>query len=151
MHLFLIREAMSLKFVVRKITLPKDMPSPKLEKTEPTIENTIKSVLSYCNAFPNLCVIEQVPDDYTSQNELVFYFDTEKYRFFDVVSPTSLFYGVRYGDELEVNRLYYSRLLRSMITLLKAEDLLRLMNIQIEYIPSFVETTYEKVKGDKDE
>jgi len=142
---------MSLKFVVRKIILPKDMPTPKLEKTEPTLENTIKSVLSYCNAFPNLCVIEQVNEDYSSQNELVFYFDTEKYRFFDVVSPTSLFYGVRYGDELDVNRLYYSRLLRSIVTLLKAEDLLRLMKIEVEYIPSFVETTYEKVKGEQSE
>jgi len=142
---------MSLKFVVKKVTLPKDVPSVNIEKTEPTLENTIKSVLSYCNAFPNLCVIEQVPEDYSSNNELVFYFDTEKYRFFDVVSPTSLFYGIRYGDELEVNRLYYSRLIRSMVTLIKAEDLLRLMNIQVEYMTSFVETTYEKVKGAEDE
>jgi len=142
---------MSLKFVVRKIVLPKDVPAVKVEKTEPTLENTIKSVLSYCNAFPNLCVIEEVPQDYSSENELVFYFDTEKYKFFDVVSPTSLFYGIRYGDELEVNRLYFSRLIRSMITLMKAEDLLKLMKIQVEYIPSFVETTYQKVKGDEDE
>jgi len=142
---------MSLKFVVRKIVLPKDVPAVKIEKTEPTLENTIKSVLSYCNAFPNLCVIEEVPQDYSSENELVFYFDTEKYRFFDVVSPTSLFYGIRYGDELEVNRLYFSRLIRSMITLIKAEDLLKLMKIQVEYMPSFVETTYERLKGNEDE
>ncbi len=142
---------MSLKFVVRKIVLPKDVPAVKIEKTEPTLENTIKSVLSYCNAFPNLCVIEEVPQDYSSENELVFYFDTEKYRFFDVVSPTSLFYGIRYGDEFEVNRLYFSRLIRSMITLIKAEDLLKLMKIQVEYMPSFVETTYQKIKGDEDE
>ena len=142
---------MSLKFVVRKIVLPKDVPAVKIEKTEPTLENTIKSVLSYCNAFPNLCVIEEVPQDYSSENELVFYFDTEKYRFFDVVSPTSLFYGIRYGDELEVNRLYFSRLIRSMITLIKAEDLLKLMKIQVEYMSSFVETTYERLKGNEDE
>ena len=142
---------MSLKFVVKKVILPKDVPPIKVEKTEPTLENTIKSVLSYCNAFPTLCVIEQVPEDYSSKNELVFYFDTEKYRFFDVVSPTSLFYGIRYGDEMEVNRLYFSRLIRSMVTLSKAEDLLRLMNIQVEYMQSFVEAMYEKVKSDKDE
>ena len=142
---------MSLKFVVKKVILPKEMPAPKLEKTEPTLENTIKSVLAYCNAFPVLCTIEEVKEDYSSKNELVFYFDTEKYKFFDVVSPTSLFYGIRYGDEMEVNRLYYSRLLRSIVTLLKAEDLLRMMGIEVEYMESFVEKMYTKIKGEENE
>jgi len=139
---------MSLKFVVRKIVLPKNLPKVGVEKTEPTLENTIKSVLSYCNAFPLLCTIQEVPDDYESKNELVFYLDTEKYRFFDVVSPAMVFYGVKYGDEIRVNNLYYSRVLRSIVTLLKAEDLLRLMDIQVEYMQSFVETMYQKVKGE---
>jgi len=141
---------MSLKFVVRKIRLPRDMPHAKT-KIPPTLENVIKSVLSYCNAFPDLCVIEQVDPDYSSKNELVFYFDTEKYRFFDVVSPTSLFYGLKYGNEMDVIRLYYANLDMKMETLMDAEDLLRLMNIEVEYITSFVETMYEKVKGEENE
>jgi len=142
---------MSLKFVIRKINLPKSVPTEGIEKTEPTLENTIKSVLSYCNAFPNLCQIEEVNCDYASENELVFYFDTEKYKFFDVVSPVSLFYGKKWGDELVVNEMYYSRIIRAIVTLMKAESLLKLMNIKVEYIPSFVEQMYEKVKGEKNE
>jgi hypothetical protein len=91
-----------------------------------------------------LCEIKQVPDDYESDNELVFYFDKEKYRFFDVVRPTGLFYGIKYGDELVVNRHYYSRLIKSMVTLLKAEDLLKLMGIEVQYIDSFVEQQLNK-------
>jgi len=140
---------MSKKFVVRKIILPKNLPTQGVEKTEPTLENTVKSVLSYCNAFPNMCTIEEVDDEYQNKYELVFYLDIDKYRFFDVVSPISLFYGRKWGDELGVINLYYSRLLRSIVTLMKAEDLLRLMNIEVEYLPSFVEQWYEQLKGEK--
>jgi hypothetical protein len=140
---------MSLKFVVKKVILPRNLPKKGVKGTEPTLENTVKSVLSYCNAFPILCEIQQVSEDYESSNELVFYFDTEKYRFFDVVTPLLLFYGEKYGDEMKVNNMYLARVIRSIVTLLKAEDLLRLMGIKIEYMQSFVETTYEKVKGEK--
>jgi len=130
---------MAKKFKVEKIVLPKYVPSEGIKNTSPTLERVIKSVLSYCNAFPNLCVIKEVDSDYENQHELVFYFDPEKYRFFDVVSPSPIFYGIKYGDEQTVNRFYYSRLIRSMVTLLKAEDLLRLMGIEVEYMDSFVE------------
>jgi hypothetical protein len=140
---------MSLKFVVKKVILPKKVPIQGTEGTEPTLENVIKSVLSYCNAFPLLCEIKEVNEDYESKNELVFYFDTEKYRFFDVVSPSMVFYGEKYGDEMKVNDKYYSRVLRSIVTLLRAEDLLKLMGIEVEYMRSFVETTYEKIKGEE--
>ena len=135
---------MSTKFVIKKVILPKYVPPEGVKHTQPTLENTIKSVLSYCNAMPILCEIKEVPDNYESNHELVFYFDKEKYRFFDVVSPSPIFYGIKYGDEETVNRHYYSRLIRSMITLLKAEDLLKLMGIQVEYVNSFVEQQLEK-------
>ncbi|MCG2868983.1 MAG: hypothetical protein L7H07_02850 [Candidatus Nanopusillus sp.] len=140
---------MSLKFVVKKVILPKNVPRKGVEGTEPTLENVIKSVLSYCNAFPMLCEIKEVSDDYESKNELVFYFDTEKYRFFDVVSPSMVFFGEKYGDEMKVNNMYLARVIRSMVTLLKAEDLLKLMGIEVEYMKSFVEQMYEKVKGEE--
>jgi len=140
---------MSLKFVVKKVILPRNLPKKGIEGTEPTLENVVKSVLSYCNAFPMLCRIEEVDNEYESKNELVFYFDTEKYRFFDVVSPSMIFYGEKYGDEMKVNNMYLARVIRSMVTLLKAEDLLRLMGIEVEYMSSFVETMYEKVKGEQ--
>jgi len=139
---------MTHKFVVRKIILPKNVQNLGIEKTEPTLENTIKSVLSYCNALPTLCKINEVNEEYHNKYELVFYFDVDKYRFFDVESPISLFYGRKWGDEVSVIQMYYARFLRSMVTLSKAEDLLRLMNIEIEYLPSFVETIYEKIKGE---
>jgi len=142
---------MSLKFVVKKIILPKNVPTKGVEGTEPTLENVIKSVLSYCNAFPLLCEIKEINENYESKNELVFYFDTEKYRFFDVVSPAMVFYGEKYGDEIKVNNKYYARVLRSIVTLLKAEDLLKLMEIEVEYMPSFVETMYNKIKGEENE
>jgi len=130
---------MAKKFKVQKIVLPKYVPSEGIKNTAPTLDNVIKSVLSYCNAFPNLCEIKQVDDDYENHHELVFYLDPEKYRFFDVVSPSPIFYGIKYGDEQTVIRHYYSRILRSMVTLLKAEELLRLMGIQVEYMDSFIE------------
>jgi hypothetical protein len=129
---------MAKKYVIKKIILPKYVPPEGVKKTQPTLENTIKSVLSYCNAFPNLCEIKEVPDDYENNHELVFYFDPEKYRFFDVMSPAPVFYGIKYGDEQTVDRYYYSRLVRSMVTLVKAEDLLKLMGIEPQYIDSFV-------------
>ena len=130
---------MSKKYVVKKIVLPKYVPPEGVKNTAPTLENTVKSVLSYCNAFPNLCEIKEVDEDYESKNELVFYLDPEKYRFFDVMTPVPVFYGIKYGDEQTVIRHYYSRLIRSMVTLLKAEDLLKLMGIQVEYMDSFIE------------
>ena len=135
---------MSTKFVIKKIILPKYVPPEGVKHTQPTLENTIKSVLSYCNAIPLLCEIKEVPEEYENDHELIFYFDTEKYRFFDVVRPTGLFYGIKYGDEMVVNRYYYSRLMRSLVTLLKAEDLLKLMGIQVEYMDSFVEQQLNK-------
>ena len=87
-------------------------------------------------------------EEYQNPNELVFYFDKDKYRFFDVVSPASLFYGIKYGDESTVLYLYNSRILRSIVTLMKAEDLLKLMGIKVEYMKSFVEKKYEEMEGE---
>jgi len=133
---------------VKSIKLPHFIPS-REEKDLPTLKNVVRSVLIYCNQMPNMCEVKEIPDDYQSERELIFMLDFDKYRFFDVISPVSLFYGIKYGDELVIKHMYESKFIKSLNILGKSEDLLKLMEIKVEYQESFLEKVLNQ--SDKDE
>jgi len=132
---------------VKSIKLPLFVPS-NGEKDQPTLKNVVRAVLVYCNQMPNMCEIKEVPDDYQSNRELIFEFDRDKYRFFDVISPISLFYGIKYGDEYVIKRLYESKFIKSLNVLGKCDDILRLMDIKVEFQTSFLEQMLNSDEGE---
>ena len=136
-------------YKVKSIKLPLFV-SKHGDKDQPTLINVIKSVLTYCNQMPQMCEIVNVGDEYRNNHELLFEIDKDKYRFFDVISPVSIFYGIKYGDELVVRRLYQSKFIWALKVLAQSEDILRLIGIEVQYQDSFLDQLLKHDDGEED-
>jgi len=134
-------------YKVKSLKLPVFVSKPS-EKDQPTLVNVIKSVLTYCNQLPQMCEIIDVGDEYSNNRELLFQIDKDKYRFYDVVSPVSLFYGIKYGDEMVIKRLYKSKFIWALKVLIQSEDILRLMDVKVEYQKSLIEQLLSSDDGE---